>query len=266
MNTSTSTKANKSHAWCDLSGHIVLVTGGGQGIGRTFAKHFAQADAIPVIVDIDEQRAQSVAHEIQSQHGEALALGADVGDEVALQGMVARVMERYGRIDVLINNAAIFSTLRMRPFDEIPAEEWRHVLDININGVFNCCRAVVPAMRKARRGRIINMGSGAVTMGRPNYLHYITSKSALTGMSRSLARELGSFGITVNTILPGATFTEVERETVTPEQKEQIIAQQCIPRPETPEDLAGTVMFLASDAAAFVTGQAITVDGGATHP
>jgi 3-oxoacyl-[acyl-carrier protein] reductase len=120
-------------------------------------------------------------------------------------------------------------------------------------------------MRRTKWGRIINMASGAVTLGRPNYLHYITSKAALVGMTRSMARELGCDGITVNAILPGATFTEIERKTVTPEQKERIVAMQCIPRPEVPEDLIGTVLFLASDASAFLTGQALTVDGGATH-
>jgi NAD(P)-dependent dehydrogenase (short-subunit alcohol dehydrogenase family) len=115
-------------------------------------------------------------------------------------------------------------------------------------------------------GADINMASGAVTLGRPNYLHYITSKAALIGMTRSMARELGTDGITVNSILPGATFTEIERKTVSPQQKERIIAQQCIPRPEVPEDLVGTLLFLASEGSAFLTGQALTVDGGCTHP
>jgi 3-oxoacyl-[acyl-carrier protein] reductase len=154
----------------------------------------------------------------------------------------------------------------MRPFDQIPLEEWETVLRVNVTGAFLAARAVVGAMRRARFGRIINMASGAVTLGRPNYLHYITSKAALDGMTRSLARELGPYGITVNAILPGATFTEIERKTVTPEQKERIIALQCIPRPEGPDDLVGTALFLASDAASFLTGQALTVDGGATHP
>ena len=139
------------------------------------------------------------------------------------------------------------------------------VLRVNVTGPFLCARAVLPLMRRHGWGRIVNIASGAVTMGRPNYLHYIASKAALVGMSRSMARELGPDGITVNAILPGATFTEVERKTVTPEQKERIVAQQCIPRPQAPGDLVGTLLFLASDASAFVTGQSLTVDGGATH-
>ena len=125
--------------------------------------------------------------------------------------------------------------------------------------------AAWPLAARAQWGRIVNMASGAVTLGRPKYLHYITSKAALVGMTRSMARELGRDGITVNAILPGAISTEIQRKTVTPEQKQRIVAMQCIPRPEVPEDLVGTVLFLASDASAFLTGQALTVDGGATH-
>jgi 3-oxoacyl-[acyl-carrier protein] reductase len=123
---------------------------------------------------------------------------------------------------------------------------------------------MLPAMRRAHWGRIINVASGAVRLGRPNYLHYIATKAALAGMSLSMARELGKDGITVNAILPGATFTEIERKTVTPAQKERIIAMQCIPRAETPDDLVGTMLFLASPASAFVTGQSINLDGGVT--
>jgi NAD(P)-dependent dehydrogenase (short-subunit alcohol dehydrogenase family) len=129
-----------------------------------------------------------------------------------------------------------------------------------------CFAAAATIMRKAQWGRIINMSSGAVTLGRPNYLHYVTSKSALVGMTNSLARELGGHGITVNAIMPGPVFTEIPRATVTPEQKERLVAAQCIQRPQKPDDLFGTVLFLASDASAFLTGQSITVDGGCTHP
>jgi 3-oxoacyl-[acyl-carrier protein] reductase len=152
----------------------------------------------------------------------------------------------------------------MRPFDQIPLEEWQRVLHVNLTGPFLCARAVLPAMRRAQWGRIINVASGAVRLGRPNYLHYIATKAALAGMSLSMAREVGKDGITVNAILPGATFTEIERKTVTPEQMERIVAMQCIPRPEVPEDLVGAALFLASDASRFVTGQSINLDGGVT--
>ncbi len=164
----------------------------------------------------------------------ALAVTTDVSTEDSIAAMIAAVEKRFGRIDILINNAGIFSTLNMRPFDQIPLEEWEQVLRVNVTGPFLCSRAVLPAMRRAKWGRIINMASGAVTLGRPNYLHYIASKGALAGMTGSMARELGADGITVNAILPGATFTEIERKTVSPEQKVRIIAQQCISRAETP--------------------------------
>jgi NAD(P)-dependent dehydrogenase (short-subunit alcohol dehydrogenase family) len=249
-----------------LRGRVAIITGAGQGIGRVFAKALALAGAIPVIAERNHDKAKAVAAEIGAAGGEALAIHTDVADPASIERMVAAVDARFRRVDVLVNNAGIFSTLDMRPFDRIPLDEWEEVLRVNVTGPFLCSRTVLPAMRRAKWGRIINMASGAVTLGRPHYLHYITSKAALIGMTRSMARELGDEGITVNSILPGATFTEIERRTVTPEQKRRIIAQQCIPRPEVPEDLVGTLLFLASDASAFVTGQALTVDGGCTHP
>jgi 3-oxoacyl-[acyl-carrier protein] reductase len=248
-----------------LKGRIAIVTGAGQGIGRAFAKAFAAAGAIPVIAERNGKTAASVSIEIMKAGGKALAIETDIADPASVAEMIEVVEGEYSRIDILVNNAAIFSTLQMRPFEQIPLEEWNEVLRVNITGQMLCARAVLPAMRRAKWGRIINMSSGAVSLGRPGYLHYITSKSALIGMSRSMARELGPDGITVNAILPGATFTEIERQTVTPAQKEKIIAMQCIPRAETPEDLIGTALFLASDASAFITGQAINADGGATH-
>ena len=248
-----------------LKDRVAIITGAGQGIGRAFAKAFASEGAIPVIAERNAERADAVAAEIVAANGRARAIVTDVADPDSVAAMAKQVEAEFGRIDILINNAAIFSTLEMRPFDQIPLAEWEDVLRVNVTGAFLCARAVVGAMRRAKWGRIINMASGAVTLGRPNYLHYIASKAALDGMTRSLARELGH-GITVNAILPGATFTEIERKTVTPEQKERIVAMQCISRPEGPADLVGTALFLASDASAFLTGQAITVDGGATHP
>jgi NAD(P)-dependent dehydrogenase (short-subunit alcohol dehydrogenase family) len=248
-----------------LNGRVAIITGAGQGIGRAFAKAFAAAGAMAIIAERNHERAEAVAAEIAAAGSRARAIATDVADPESVATMGKAVEREFGRIDILINNAAIFSTLEMRPFDEIPLAEWEAVLKVNVTGAFLCSRAVAGAMRRAQWGRIINMASGAVTLGRPNYLHYITSKAALEGMTRSLARELGPHGITVNAILPGATFTEIERKTVTPEQKERIVAMQCIARPEEPQDLVGTALFLASDAAAFLTGQAITVDGGATH-
>jgi NAD(P)-dependent dehydrogenase (short-subunit alcohol dehydrogenase family) len=249
-----------------LAGRVAIVTGAGQGIGRVFAKAFALAGAIPVIAEKNADKGAAVAAEITSAGGRALAIATDVADQTSVKNMVAEVERTLGRIDILVNNAAIFSTLEMRPFEEIPLAEWEQVLRVNVTGPFLCAGAVVPAMRRAKWGRIVNIASGAVLLGRPNYLHYIASKGAIDAMSRSMARELGRDGITVNAVLPGATFTEIERKTVTPEQKERIIAMQCVPRAEVPEDLVGAVLFLASESSAFVTGQRIVVDGGAAHP
>lgn len=247
-----------------LKDRVVIITGAGQGIGRVFAKSFAMAGARAVIAEINESKAAAVSKEIMEAGGESLAVTTDVSDPASIDEMIDVVEDEYGRIDVLINNAAIFSTIEMRPFDQIPLEEWEQVLRVNLTGPFLCARAVVPVMRQAKWGRIINVGSGAVRLGRPNYLHYIASKAALAGMSLSMAREVGADGITVNTILPGATFTEIERKTVTPEQKERIISMQCVPRAETPDNLVGAVLFLASEASSFVTGQSINLDGGVT--
>jgi 3-oxoacyl-[acyl-carrier protein] reductase len=245
---------------------VVVITGAGQGIGRTFAKSFASAGAKVVIAERNIEKARAVEREIASGNGHATVIETDVADEASVKRLGTGVEQAFGRADVLINNAAIFSTLDMRPFDQIPLAEWEQVLRVNITGPFLCARTMLPLMRLHKWGRIVNMASGAVTLGRPNYLHYIASKAALAGMTHSMARELGPDGITVNAVLPGATYTEIARKTVTPEQKERIVAMQSIPRPQLPEDLVGVVMFLASDASAFMTGQELTVDGGATHP
>jgi NAD(P)-dependent dehydrogenase (short-subunit alcohol dehydrogenase family) len=249
-----------------IAGRVAIVTGAGQGIGRVFAKAYALAGAIPVIAEKNGRAANAVADELGRDGFAALAVEADVSDPESVDDLVRTIMQRFERIDILVNNAAVFSTLEMRPFDEIPLPEWERVLRVNVTGPFLCARAVLPAMRKAGKGRIINIASGAVTLGRPHYLHYIASKGAIIAMTRAMARELGPAGITVNSILPGATFTEIERKTVTPLQKQRIVEMQCIQRPQVPDDLVGALLYLSCDASSFMTGQALTVDGGATHP
>lgn len=249
----------------DLNGRVVIITGGGQGLGRAYAHTFGEHGAKVVIADINQDNAARVVDEVKSAGGEAMAVQTDVADNDSVLAMAAKAEEAFGRIDVLVNNAAFFSTIEMKAFDEIPLEEWDRMIRVNLTGVYLCARAVIPAMRKQQWGRIINKSSATVTMGRPMYLHYVTSKAGVIGLSRSLAREVGKDGITVNTVLPGATYTEVPRATVSPEQKQAIVSLQSIPRPAAPDDLTGVVLFLASDASKFVTGQSLTVDGGLTH-
>ncbi|WP_158871406.1 SDR family NAD(P)-dependent oxidoreductase [Antarcticirhabdus aurantiaca] len=248
-----------------LKDRVALITGAGQGLGRAYALAYAQAGAVPIIADIDAKKAATVADELRSLGKDSLAIEVDVASEHSVADMTARVLDRFGRIDILVNNAAIFSTLKMRPFEEIPLDEWRRVIDVNVTGCFLTSKSVAAPMREAGWGRVIHISSAAWSMGRGNYLHYTTSKAALLGMTRSMARELGTHGITVNAILPGATHTEVSRETVSPDQMNAFLAQRSIPRLETPDDLCGALLFLSSDASGFVTGQTLTVDGGLSY-
>jgi NAD(P)-dependent dehydrogenase (short-subunit alcohol dehydrogenase family) len=248
-----------------VADRVVVITGAGQGIGREYARQFAASGATTVIAEVNEAAAARVAGEIEQASGQALAVPTDVSDSGAVDALMTATLNRYGRIDCLINNAAIFSSLQMRPFDQIPLDEWDAVLRVNVTGSFLCARAAAPHLRAAGWGRIVNVMSGAVPLGVPNYLHYVTSKSAIVGMTNALARELGGHGITVNAVQPGGTFTEIPRETVTAEGKARLIANQCIQREEVPTDLVGLVMFLCTPAAEFITGQTIACDGGLTH-
>ncbi|MGH3466144.1 MAG: SDR family NAD(P)-dependent oxidoreductase, partial [Thermocrispum sp.] len=249
----------------DVRGRVVVITGAGQGIGREYAREFAAAGAVPVLAERNCESARIVAKEIEHAGGTALAVETDVADPASVAALIGTVTREFGRVDALINNAAIFSSLEMRPFDEIPLDEWDTVLRVNITGSFLCAREVASHMRTAGWGRIVNIMSGAVPLGVKNYLHYVTSKAALVGMTNSLARELGTDGITVNAVQPGGTFTEVPRQTVTEEGKARLIANQCIPREEVPMDLVGLALFLCTPAAGFITGQTIACDGGLTH-
>jgi len=244
---------------------VVIITGAGQGIGRAFAHAFAAYGAIAVVADLNKDKADAVAKEIKASGGKAMAAAVDIGNFDSLRAMAKTVAEAYGRIDVLINNAGIFSTLEMRPFWEIPLDEWDKVMHVNITGVMLATRAVIPYMQKAKWGRIINISSASILMGRPNYTHYTTSKSALIGMTRSMARELGNDHITVNAVMPGATQTEIPRKTVSAQQREAIVSRQCVPRSQVPQDLVGAVVFLASEGSRFMTGQVMNIDGGASH-
>jgi 3-oxoacyl-[acyl-carrier protein] reductase len=259
----TTIDVDKHVTYDSLEGRVVIITGGGQGIGRGYAHYFAAQGAIPVIAEYDEKNGANVAREVQEKQGQALAIRTDVADIESATELAEKTLSAFGRIDVLINNAAVFSAITMAPFWELPVAEWERAVQVNINGAFYCSRAVVPAMQEARWGRIVNVSSGTTVMGRPNYLHYITTKSAMIGMSRSMARELGPWGITVNTFWPGVMQTEVERPSVPKHMFEVLTGNQALPRQGTIHDLAKAMLFLCSDEAGYITGQNMLVDGGA---
>ena len=245
-----------------LSGKVAIVTGAGSGIGKALATRLAADGASVVVADVG--KFDLAAAEIAKVTGaRTLGLQIDVSSEADVARMATETVRAFGRIDILVNNAAIFSSIKLKPFEQIEVAEWRKVMDVNILGVALCCRACVPHMRKAGGGRIINLASGAPIKGVPLFLHYISSKGAVIAMTRGLARELGKDGITVNTLAPGFTLSEnVAKDLTHVKQGEVTRMTRAIQRDETPEDLVGTVSFLASADAAFMTGQTLVVDGG----
>jgi len=246
----------------DVSDRVVIITGAGQGLGREYALAFAAEGAIPVLAEINARNLAKVAAEIEDTGGRCLAIKTDVSDPDSTRAMAAQTVAEFGRIDVLINNAAIFASLPQRPFDEIPFDEWNLVMQVNITGSYLCACAVAPAMREAGQGRIINVSSGTVPQGVPGFMHYVTSKSAIIGMTRVLARELSDHNINVNTLMPGYTTTEVDHASMDDNLHGFIQSNRLVKRAGTPEDLIGTALFLASPASSFISGQTIAVCGG----
>lgn len=265
MTSATSSTERINDRMSGLDGRVAIVTGASRNIGRALALGFGAQGTKVVVADLELGKAELVAGEIQALGAEALPVAVDIGDAEAVQRMVNAAHARFGRIDILVNNASRFNDLTRGPFQQIDPREWQSALDVNVTGTFNCIRTVEGRMRERRWGRIVNVSSGSVRMGRPDFLHYVTSKSALIGMTRSLARELGPYGITVNTLLPGVVFTEDQRHSL-PEQYQRMILQgQCIPEMLTPDAMVGPVLFLCSDHARYVTGQELAVDAGLTH-
>jgi NAD(P)-dependent dehydrogenase (short-subunit alcohol dehydrogenase family) len=245
-----------------LEGKVAIVTGGARALGQAYAVRLAQEGAKVVIADILDGGESVEA--VKKQGGDAVYVHTDVTSEDSTREMARKSHEHFGRIDILVNNAAFFANLVKKPFYDIPVEEWDKVMAVNLRGPFLCAKAVYPYMKRQGKGKIINISSGTFFKGLPLFLHYVVSKGGNVALTRSLAREVGSAGICVNTIAPGYTETEYLKENPQdpPEVRKAVISSRSIQRPEVPEDLTGTVVFLASDDSDFVTGQTIIVDGG----
>jgi NAD(P)-dependent dehydrogenase (short-subunit alcohol dehydrogenase family) len=244
-----------------LERRVAIVTGAAGGLGRAFCVALAAAGARIVAADVAQSGATETAELIIARGGEAVAVRVDVTSEAETQQMAATAVERWGRIDSLVNNAGLYATLSRRPFFDLPPDEWDRVMSVNLKGPWLCARAVYPAMKKQGQGKIINITSATFFSGSPLWSHYVASKGGLIGLTRSLAREVGDDGICVNAIAPGFTLTEASRS-VMAEAEQYGVTRGAIKRAEQPEDVAGLVVFLASDASDFMTGQTIVVDGG----
>jgi NAD(P)-dependent dehydrogenase (short-subunit alcohol dehydrogenase family) len=243
-----------------LDGKVAIVTGGGRGIGSRYCRGLAHEGARVMVADINEAGARQVAGEIG-----AASTRVDVSDASSVEEMVAATLQAFDKVDILINNAAVFTELirPRKPFDEIPPEEWDRVMAVNVRGTWLCARAVAPHFRSQRSGVIINISSGTIFNGTEGFAHYVTSKAAVWGLTRVLARELGEYGVRVNSITPGLTSSEMVQEVYPAEWISARAQGRVFRREEEPEDLVGTVVFLCSDMSAFTTGQTFNVDGGA---
>ena len=247
----------------ELSDKVILITGAARGLGQTYARRFAELGAGLAVCD--RRDCGDTVSLCQQAGGQALGFETDVTDFAGTRTMVEDVVSQLGRIDVLINNAALFGSLRFAPFDKLDDSEWDATMNVNVKGLWNCCRAVVPVMRDAGGGSIINISSLAAVYGMPNGLHYTTSKAAVIGLTRGLAREVGRFNIRVNAVAPNVVDTEAAGEFFG-DKKDKLMeattAQMALRKPVGADDLFGTMLYLASEQSARTTGQTIMVDGG----
>src|ERR1700731_3015570 len=243
-----------------LDGKVAIVTGAARGLGREFARALAEAGAKVVAADVND-----CGETVALAGKNATAIRGDVADMASVQGIVDAAAGQFGRVDILVNNAALYATLKGGRFEKIEEAEWDAAMRVNVKGIWQCCKAVVPAMRKAGGGSIVNLASLAATYGTPFALHYTTSKAAVIGLTRGLARELGRDNIRVNCLAPSAVMTEGPmgfRADKLERGLEVIRAGQSIQRTLEPSDLSGTIEWLLGDGSGFVTGQTIAVDGG----
>ncbi|MDA0262370.1 MAG: glucose 1-dehydrogenase [Proteobacteria bacterium] len=246
-----------------VRGKIAVVTGAARGLGREYAVRLAKEGASIVAADISDCR--ETAEMVEAVGGQALAVAMDVTDAASTAAMADAAVTRFGTINILVNNAALYGALHGGRFDQLDSDEWDRCMAVNVKGLWHCCKAVVPAMRKTGGGSIINISSVAALAGLPYALHYTTSKGAVIGFTRGLARELGRDGIRVNTVAPNMVMTEGTSEFFadkTERAAEVIRNNQALQKNLEVEDLTGTILYLAGDDSAYVTGQTISVDGG----
>jgi NAD(P)-dependent dehydrogenase (short-subunit alcohol dehydrogenase family) len=247
-----------------LDGRVAIVTGGGKGIGQAYATAFAREGAKVTVAEIADS--SETVEQIRAAGGEAIGLHTDVSNPDSANEMAAKTLEAFGRIDVLMNNAAIYSGLVFTYWEDLDLDEWDRVMAVNVKGMFLTCRAVAPAMQEQKYGKIINISSGTALVGVAGVLHYIASKGAVIAMTRGLARELGDFNICVNTITPGFTMTQASKDMLAASELEglgeMVVSMQTLKRPEEATDLVGAALFLASSDSDFMTGQIVNVDGG----
>jgi len=248
-----------------LLGKTVVVTGGGRGLGRAYCESLAEQGANVVAADIRDTG--NTIEAVKSAGGHAIGVHLDVTDPISCNDMANAAIEAYGRIDSLVNNAALYGDISGGRFDQISDSQWDNVMNVNIKGIWNCCRACVPSIRESGGGTIINISSLAATYGMPYALDYAMSKAAVIGMTRSLARELGRDWIRVNAVAPTAVLTEGTEEYMGEKMEKAlavIASNQALSANLEPKDMVGTISFLVSDASKFITGQTIMVDGGTT--
>jgi 3-oxoacyl-[acyl-carrier protein] reductase len=253
-----------SLAWKALRGKSIIVTGGAHGIGRAYCEHLAQAGASVAVADIDGATAEAVAESIRQADGQACGVATDVASWQSVQTLVGIATERFGGVDGLVNNAALFASIPISRvgFEAITEDEWDRVMAVNVKGMWLCCRGVAPVMRQRGGGAIVNVSSNTVFTGSPLRLHYVASKAAIVGMTRVLSRELGADNIRVNAVAPGSTLSEEQPTEEIIRMREAPVARRSLQRVQTPRDVVGTVLFLISDDSAFITGQTLVVDGG----
>jgi NAD(P)-dependent dehydrogenase (short-subunit alcohol dehydrogenase family) len=244
-----------------LKDKVVIVTGVARGIGKEYALALAKEGASIVAADILAEGASATASEIQKAGGSAISVACDISKESDANRLAEETFKKFGQIDVLVNNAALYADLQKKPFYEIPVEEWDRVFAINVRGLWLCTKAVFPYMRNQQHGKIVNISSGTFFAGVPLFAHYVTSKGAVVGLTRALSRELGQYNITINALAPGQTVTEV-KATRTGGFASGLSKGRALQREEHPSDLVGAMIFLCSSDSDFMTAQTILVDGG----